>query len=63
MISEHATVYMARVDHDFRLLQFDGRVHSFFLRITGAFLAATVWGGQRGGQICFFLGGGEFRMT
>jgi len=27
----------------------------------GAFLAAAVWGGQRGGQMC--IGGQEFRMT
>jgi len=30
--------------------------------LSGAFLAAAVWGGQRGGQICI-VGGEEFRMA
>jgi len=30
---------------------------------SGAFLAAAVWGGQRGGQIRSVFGGQEFRMT
>jgi len=29
----------------------------------GAFLSAAVWGGQRGGQICIWEWGQEFRMT
>jgi len=32
--------------------------------VAGAFLAAAVWGGQRGGQICIWgVGAQEFRMT
>jgi len=39
------------------------RIHQAHIQAfsSGAFLAAAVWGGQRGGQICIW--GQEFRMT